>query len=54
MYSDIIESQVVGDAQANLLRMLVPRGQPGNLITEEVKVTSVVHRVRLQNNLFSD
>ena len=37
VYSDLIECQVVGDAQANLLRMLVPRGQPGNMITEEVK-----------------
>ena len=45
VYSDLIESQVVGDAQANLLRMLVPRGQPGNMITEEVKVPSY-HRLR--------
>ena len=45
MYSDLIESQVVGDAQANLLRMLVPRGQPGNMITEDVKVSSY-HRLR--------
>ena len=45
MYSDLIKSQVVGDAQANLLRMLVPRGQPGNMITEEVKVPSY-HKLR--------
>ena len=45
VYSDLIESQVVGDDQANLLRMLVPRGQPGNMITEEVKVPSY-HRLR--------
>ena len=38
VYSNLINSQVVGDAQANLLRMLVPHGQPGNMITEEVKV----------------
>ena len=43
-------SQVVGDAQANLLRMLFPRGQPGNMITGEVKVTSY-HR--LDTTLFS-
>ena len=45
MLSDLIESQVVGDAQANLVRMLVPRGLPGNMITEEVKVPSY-HRLR--------
>ena len=45
MYSDLIESQVVADAQANLLRMLVPRGQPENMITKEVKVPSY-HRLR--------
>ena len=45
VYSDLIESQVVGDAQANLLRMLVPRGQSGNMIREEVKVPSY-HRLR--------
>ena len=45
VYSDLIESHVVEDAQANLLRMLVPRGQPGNMITEEVKVSSY-HRLR--------
>ena len=37
VYSDLIESQVVGDAQANVLRILVPRGQPGDTVTEEVK-----------------
>ena len=45
MYSDLIESQVVGDAQANLFRMLVPRGQPGNMMTGEIKVPSY-HRLR--------
>ena len=40
VYSDLIESQVVGDTQANLLRMFVPRDQPENMIMEEVKVPS--------------
>ena len=30
-YSDLIESQLVRGAQANLLLMLVPRGLPGNI-----------------------
>ena len=35
VYSDFIESQIVGGAQANLLGMLVPRGR-GNMITREL------------------
>ena len=45
VYSDLVESQVVGDAQANVLRILVPRGQPGDLIAEEIKLPSY-HRLR--------
>ena len=50
MYPDYIESQIVGGAQANLLQMLVPRGQSGNMITEEVKVPS---NHRLLTTVFS-
>ena len=35
----------MGEAQANLLRLLVPRGQPGNMISDEVKVSSY-HKLR--------
>nr|DAC81411.1 TPA_asm: penton-2 [Rhodactis coral adintovirus] len=45
VYSDLVESQVVGDAQANVLRILVPRGQPGDLVAEEIKLPSY-HRLR--------
>lgn len=37
VYSDLIESQVVEDAQAIVLRIIIPRGQPGDTVTEEVK-----------------
>lgn len=33
IYPDLIE--VVGDVQANLLRMILPRGQPGEMIPEQ-------------------
>ena len=37
VYSDLIESLVVGDVQANLLRMILPRGQPGEMVADEIK-----------------
>ena len=45
IYSDLIESLVVGDVQANLLRTSVPRGQPGDMIAEETKIPTY-HRLR--------
>ena len=45
IYSDLIESLVVGDVQANLLRMIVPRGQPGETVAEEIKIPTY-HRLR--------
>ena len=45
IYSDLIESLVVGDVQANLLRAIVPRGQPGDMIAEEMKIPNY-HRLR--------
>ena len=45
IYSDLIESLVVGDVQANLLRAIVPRGQPGDMIAEEIKIPTY-HRLR--------
>ena len=42
VYSDLIESQVVGDApfaQANVLRKVLPWGQPSDKVTEEVKLS---------------
>ena len=50
IYSDLIESLVVGDVQANLLRTIVPRGQPGDMIAEEIKIPTY-HRLR--TSLFS-
>ena len=38
IYSDHIESLVVEDVQANLLRTIVPRGQPGDMMAEEIKI----------------
>lgn len=38
VYSDLIESQVVEDAQAIVLRIVIPWGQPGDTATEEVKL----------------
>ena len=35
IYSDLIESLVVGDVQANILRSIVPCGQPGEMVAEE-------------------
>ena len=37
VYSDLIESSVVGEVQANLLRMILPRGQPGEMVADEIK-----------------
>ena len=37
VYSDLIESLVVGEVQANLLRMILPRGQPGEMVADEIK-----------------
>ena len=45
IYSDLIESLVVGDVQANLLRTIVPQGQPGDMIAEEIKIPTY-HRLR--------
>lgn len=45
IYSDLIESLVVGDVQANLPRTIVPRGQPGDMIAEEIKIPTY-HRLR--------
>ena len=45
IYSDLIEFLVVGDVQANLLRKIVPRGQPGDMIAEEIKIPTY-HRLR--------
>ena len=44
-YSDLIESLVVGDVQANILRSIVPRGQPGEMVAEEIE-TPTYHRLR--------
>ena len=41
IYSDLIKSLVVGDVQANLLRMIVPRGQPGEMVAEEIKIPTL-------------
>ena len=35
----------MGDVQANLLRTLVPRGQPGDMIAEEMRIPTY-HRLR--------
>ena len=45
VYLDLMESQVVGDAQANVLRILLPRGQPGDLVAEEIRLP-IYHRHR--------
>ena len=45
IYSDLIESLVVGDVQANLLRMIVPHGQPGEMVAEEIRIPTY-HRLR--------
>lgn len=45
VYSDLIESLVVGDVQANLMRMILPRGQPGEMVIEEIK-RPTYHRLR--------
>ena len=44
IYSDLIESLVVGDVQANILRTIVPRGQPGEMVAEEIR-TPTYHRL---------
>ena len=45
MYSDLVESHVVGDTLANVLHILVPRGQPGDVVAEEIKLPTY-HRLR--------
>ena len=45
VYSDLVESQVVGDTQANLFHILVPRGEPGDVVAEEIKLLTY-HRLR--------
>ena len=42
IYSDLIESLVVGDVQANILRTKVPRGQPGDMVAEEIKTPTYI------------
>ena len=44
VYSDL-EPQVVGDTQANLFHILVPRGEPGDVVAEEIKLPTY-HRLR--------
>ena len=34
IYSDVVASQVVGDVQANLLRVIAPKGSHGDVISE--------------------
>ena len=34
VYSDIVSSQVVGNVRANLLRVVVPKGQPSDIVKE--------------------
>ena len=50
IYSDLIESLVVGDVQANILRTIVPRGQPGEMVAEEIKTPTYY---RLRTSVFS-
>ena len=38
VYSDLVESQVVGDTQVNLFHILVPRREPGDVVAEEIKL----------------
>ena len=45
IYSDLIESLLVGDVKANILRTIVPHGQPGKMVAEEIK-TPTYHRLR--------
>ena len=45
VYSDLVESQVVGDTQAILFHILVPRGEPGDVVAEEIKLPTH-HRLR--------
>ena len=45
VYSDLVESQVVSDTQANLFHIIVPRGEPGDAVTEEIKLPTY-HRLR--------
>ena len=49
VYSDLIESLVVGDVQANLLGMILPRGQPGEMVADEIK-RPTYHRFLLGGN----
>ena len=50
VYSDLVESQVVSDTQANLFHILVPRGEPGDVVAEEIKLPT--YR-RLRTSVFS-
>ena len=34
VYSDIVSSEVVGNVRANLLRVVAPKGQPGEIVSE--------------------
>ena len=45
IYSDLIESLVVGDVQANLPRTIVPRGLPCDMFAEEIKMPTY-HQLR--------
>lgn len=44
VHSDLVESQVVGDTQATLFHILVPRGRPGDVVAEEIKLP-IYHRL---------
>ena len=45
VYSDLVEPQLVGDTQANFFHILVPRGKPGDVVAEEIKLPTY-HRLR--------
>ena len=48
IYSDIVASQMVGDVRANILRAVAPRGNPGEIIHENV-FNLFYHDVRLKS-----
>ena len=51
VHSDLVRSQVEGDTQANVLYMLVPRGQLADGVAEEIKLPSY-HRRRTSDCIF--
>ena len=40
IYSDVVASQVVGDVRANLLRVIAPKGSHGDVISENLNISS--------------